>query len=101
MTRRSQSTQRGWLGRERHAELPDRPEHRRQPDRGCGWNGPPRPCSWRWTRGVRRQVLATVAALVAALQALVSDADGAQFVLQCLELDPAEVRRLLGPIDVS
>lgn len=43
----------------------------------------------------------TQAAFVAALQALVADAAGARFVAQCLELNPAEVERLVGPLDVS
>jgi hypothetical protein len=40
-------------------------------------------------------------AFAAALQALVSDPEGARFVAQCPELDAVEVQRLIGRLDVS
>ena len=40
-------------------------------------------------------------AFAEALRELVAHPDGARFVGQCLELDPVEVRRLVGPLHVS
>jgi hypothetical protein len=40
-------------------------------------------------------------AVAEALRELVAHPDGAGFVGQCLELDPVEVRRLVGPLHVS
>jgi hypothetical protein len=67
----------------------------------------------RWLEGATAAVFAALderratpgpasqAAFEDALTALVGDAEGARFVAQCLELDPVEVRRIVGPLDVS
>ncbi len=86
----------------KHAARPAR-QYAETPGARPGGRGA-RKGGWKSHRGVVRLAApgpAAQASFETALQALIEDADGERFVAQCLELDPVEVRRLVGRLDVS